>query len=350
MNFKDYRESINEFYRQNGMAIDPLPNIELVKDKIDKFDPFIDTGNFCASTNTLKLFINNRQVKDVLRTYCHELVHVHQYHSNPERFSLGDSDLNNPETEKLEEEAYLSGNILFRKWTVEYSKNSNVISETAEKPFKKTSTVIVATMRPPHKGHLEMIEEYAKKSEQVIVAIPEKDERKTINGKDIPATVAKQILEKYLQKYDLDKKVTIEIVNEKSPAKCAIEVISKKLSDTNVILGLGSDKEYSRYAGVIENFKDRDDLYIFDPATTIAKPKSNVSAEDFRNNINDFDYVKGLIPDKFSDTEKQNLITFIDNSIDTNTEDTSNEINAIINKQSKSNKLDENCTIEFFKK
>jgi len=37
----------------------------------------IQTGNYDWSTRTVTLYTSNRHLKDVLRTFCHEMVHHH---------------------------------------------------------------------------------------------------------------------------------------------------------------------------------------------------------------------------------------------------------------------------------
>lgn len=61
-------------------------------------------------------------MKDILRSYCHELFHHSQYLDNPDymrRVFVGSQESldDNRELEELEGEAYLNGNLLFRKFT-----------------------------------------------------------------------------------------------------------------------------------------------------------------------------------------------------------------------------------------
>jgi len=89
------------------------------------FDPFIPTGNYNPKTNVITLYVKNRQLKDILRTLSHELIHHNQYLTNPGEFMRINKSGNlkdNIELEKIEADAYTRGNVLFRKWTEE-SKN-----------------------------------------------------------------------------------------------------------------------------------------------------------------------------------------------------------------------------------
>lgn len=63
------------------------------------------------------LFIDGRHIKDILRTFCHEMVHRHQNIVNPQQFMDSEGDVplaKAPKLRKIEGEAYLKGNLLFR--------------------------------------------------------------------------------------------------------------------------------------------------------------------------------------------------------------------------------------------
>ena len=83
-------------------------------------DPFISTGNYNPETNIITLYVKNRQLKDILRTFCHELIHHNQNITDQEGFALvnkGGTLQENDELTRLESDAYSRGNVLFRKWT-----------------------------------------------------------------------------------------------------------------------------------------------------------------------------------------------------------------------------------------
>ena len=71
--------------------------------------------------NSIVLYIDNRHLKDILRSYCHELVHHNQNLENSDylRRVLGRPDdlVDNAQLEEIEGDAYLRGNLLFRKFT-----------------------------------------------------------------------------------------------------------------------------------------------------------------------------------------------------------------------------------------
>ena len=76
------------------------------------------------------LFVDNRHLKDILRSYCHEMVHHNQWLENPDYIRRvfaqnQDSIADNPELEEIEGEAYLKGNLLFRKFTEWFKKQQS---------------------------------------------------------------------------------------------------------------------------------------------------------------------------------------------------------------------------------
>jgi len=119
--FKDYIEEIIAFLREEkGLKLDPEPAIKLDNTTHSRFDPFVPTGHYNYSTNEITLYISNRQCKDILRTLCHELIHVSQYQKNPAGYMAFDKSgslADNPVLRKYEKEAYEKGNLYFRDWT-----------------------------------------------------------------------------------------------------------------------------------------------------------------------------------------------------------------------------------------
>ena len=123
--FKDYIEEIENFYRDNGVEIDPIPSVKLDKTEQDEFDPFIKTAHYNPENSTITLFINNRHLKDILRSFCHELIHHNQKlrYGDLEFMKINKSGkLNeNDQLNQLESEAYQKGNLMFRNWTEKYT-------------------------------------------------------------------------------------------------------------------------------------------------------------------------------------------------------------------------------------
>ena len=93
-------EEIVKFLRTK-MEIDPLPRIRLDQTPNPEDELFIKTGYYNPVDNELVLFIDNRHIKDILRTFCHEMVHRNQNLVDPDGFSANASDLPIAEDENL---------------------------------------------------------------------------------------------------------------------------------------------------------------------------------------------------------------------------------------------------------
>ena len=118
--FQDYCAEIMEFFRENGVRLDPEPSVRLDRRSLNRFDPYVPTGHYDFTRNEITLYVSNRQCKDILRTFCHELIHVSQYRKDPDGYASFDKSgslRDNPVLRKYEEEAYKRGNLLFRDWT-----------------------------------------------------------------------------------------------------------------------------------------------------------------------------------------------------------------------------------------
>lgn len=125
---KFWAKQINEYARNQDMKIDPLPKLILLDEndqKNDIDDLLISTGGYFPQLKQIVLYIDNRHLKDIMRSYCHELIHHIQTLDNEDyvnRVFNQPKDLNdNPQLEEIEGDAYLRGNLLFRKFT-EYFK------------------------------------------------------------------------------------------------------------------------------------------------------------------------------------------------------------------------------------
>lgn len=113
--------SIADFMEENGLGVRPFPHVRLSDEPQDGL--FIRTGYYQPETSTVVVFMRDRHPKDVLRSFAHEMVH-HAQNLRGEnlKYTEADSVLGSDSLEKLESEAYLRGNILFRKWTESIQK------------------------------------------------------------------------------------------------------------------------------------------------------------------------------------------------------------------------------------
>ena len=125
-NLKEHIEDIIKFLRSIEFQIDPIPNVKIDDTENDPNDIFIKTGYYDG--NSIVLCISNRHIKDILRTFCHEIVHHYQHLRDPENYqnlNFEGSVYDSKGLKDIEREAYEKGNLLFRLYT-EYKQGKVV--------------------------------------------------------------------------------------------------------------------------------------------------------------------------------------------------------------------------------
>ena len=117
----EYKQKFGELYKdaKNKFNIQKAPNLFLRNDKENAKQVFGKTAYYDPAEQSVVLYITNRHPKDICRSFAHELVH----HYQNERGDLKIGDASNPtyaqddpHMRKMEMEAYLKGNLLFRDW------------------------------------------------------------------------------------------------------------------------------------------------------------------------------------------------------------------------------------------
>jgi cytidyltransferase-like protein len=194
-------------------------------------------------------------------------------------------------------------------------------SVSDKKKFDKTVALVAGSFKPPHFAHLYMVMEYVKQADEVIVIISnpksEKSLRKTSLGTIITPEMSKQIWDLYLDKYGLSNKVSVIVSPSPSPIGAMFEYIdSGAVDNTNIILGVSKkDDDLSRFKSVEKQYTGMDNVHILTPSKYAVEPfKSNgknVSATDIRNNIDDFEKVKELLPEKLSDKDVKHVMKIL---------------------------------------
>ena len=115
----DYKEAFKALYgdAKEKYDIQQAPKLILRKDEKNGDMLFGRTAYYQPETQTIVVYTTNRHPKDVLRSYCHEMIH----HVQNERGDLKMSDSTSPtyaqddaHLRKMEMEAYLKGNLLLR--------------------------------------------------------------------------------------------------------------------------------------------------------------------------------------------------------------------------------------------
>lgn len=117
---KSLADSISKEYK-----VKPFPKVKLSNRNQGDGCVFVKTGYYDPTDKVIVLFVHNRHPKDVLRSFAHEMIHHHQNiegRLTPDAYS-GQEIIGDDKLKKLEEEAYLKGNISFRSWTERMEKN-----------------------------------------------------------------------------------------------------------------------------------------------------------------------------------------------------------------------------------
>ena len=110
-------EDIMKYMNGNGMKLEPYPEIKFIDDDEENAaDLFGKTAYYDPNNHIVVLYTYGRHPKDILRSFAHELVHVHQNHENRlEGIQTTDTNADDY-LEEIEREAYETGNIMFRQW------------------------------------------------------------------------------------------------------------------------------------------------------------------------------------------------------------------------------------------
>lgn len=114
-----YLRSLSKFMVERGYTGRPLPKVHFImKDGLSE-DPFAPTANYDPDRKIVNLYIKGRAIKDILRSFAHELIH-HQQNIEGRLSNgaySGTEITEDRKLQKLEAEAYLKGNMIFRSWT-----------------------------------------------------------------------------------------------------------------------------------------------------------------------------------------------------------------------------------------
>ena len=125
-------------YVSKHLNIDRPVTINFISDKKNAKDTLGKTGYYHPEEDAVYVYCDDRHIKDILRSMCHELVHHMQncrgdfekHHANGAGYALKDKFLWNRELE-----AYLEGNKIFRRWEDLYKTKTKKLNERNEKLY-----------------------------------------------------------------------------------------------------------------------------------------------------------------------------------------------------------------------
>lgn len=138
----DFTEKLSSLiaYFIKHLPLKSFPSsIQFVSNKKNADDIFGLTGHYDNNTRQIVVYITDRHPKDVLRTLAHELIHCWQHehgkltnHTNDPQYAQHD-----PQLRKMEMQAYLLGNILFRDFCDMYKHGNKDIHNKGETDTRK---------------------------------------------------------------------------------------------------------------------------------------------------------------------------------------------------------------------
>jgi hypothetical protein len=117
----ELKEALGNIYNaaKQEFGIENTPKLYLRQDTENAQNILGKTAYYSPGDQSIIIFITNRHDKDICRSFAHELVHHHQN----ERGDLEGGNISqatyaqdDPHMRKMEMEAYLKGNMLFRDW------------------------------------------------------------------------------------------------------------------------------------------------------------------------------------------------------------------------------------------
>tara|TARA_Y100001972_G_scaffold117980_1_gene157575 strand:- start:284 stop:679 length:396 start_codon:yes stop_codon:yes gene_type:complete len=118
----ELKKALGEIFKkaQEELNIKNIPQVYLKQDEENYAKGiFGQTAYYNPDEQSITLFITKRHPKDICRSFAHELVHHHQNERGD--LEIGNSSSptyaqDDPHMRKMEMEAYLKGNMLFRDW------------------------------------------------------------------------------------------------------------------------------------------------------------------------------------------------------------------------------------------
>lgn len=120
--YQKYFDALLNFLKKELKITRPV-QIVFEEDKKNSKKVLGRTGGYLNDENKIHIFITDRHVKDIMRSLAHEMVHHRQNIRGEFKKSEPTTDgyaQKNPHLRKMEKEAFLKGNMLFRDWEDTY--------------------------------------------------------------------------------------------------------------------------------------------------------------------------------------------------------------------------------------
>mgnify|MGYP003133321087 FL=1 len=135
----DITKMLEDFYpfAQERMGFDREPSIVFESDLENAKKTLGKTAHYEPASGTITVYVDSRHPKDIMRSFSHELVH-HTQNCDGQfdvPMEMGEGYAQNDEhLRKMEEDAYLRGNMTFRDWEDGY-KELGALQEQRERLY-----------------------------------------------------------------------------------------------------------------------------------------------------------------------------------------------------------------------
>jgi hypothetical protein len=135
----DITKMLESFYpfAQERMGFDREPSIVFESDLENAKKTLGKTAHYEPASGTITVYVDSRHPKDIMRSFSHELVH-HAQNCDGQfdaPMEMGEGYAQNDEhLRKMEEDAYLRGNMAFRDWEDGY-KELGALQERHERLY-----------------------------------------------------------------------------------------------------------------------------------------------------------------------------------------------------------------------
>lgn len=138
----DFTEKLSSLiaYLIKHLPLKTFPSsIQFINNRKNANDILGFTGHYDNNTRQLVVYVTDRHPKDILRTVSHEIIHCWQHehgklhnHTNDPQYAQHD-----PQLRRMEMQAYLLGNILFRDWSDIYKHGNEDIHTQSKADTRK---------------------------------------------------------------------------------------------------------------------------------------------------------------------------------------------------------------------
>ena len=131
--------------------------------------------------------------------------------------------------------------------------------------------------------------------------------RKTAAGSEITPEQAKQIFDIFVQAYNMQNKVIVEIGEKASPMSSAVPIINDECENCKILLGTSNKgDDGARWPSFMNSFNKENNNEFIEATVDV---KTNISATQIRNNIHNLQ--KDWFPDNLTEEDFQKIKTIL---------------------------------------